>query len=277
MLKATAFVKELRGGSSLPLIIEASDGQHYVAKLNGSGDGIVAGIVDWLAIRLGLLLDLPLLQPHLLLIDASLAEQAQDPEVRELLGKSTGLNFATPYLHDSIAFEAADVSAIEAATKAAIFLYDLFLLNFDRTAKNPNMVCDKGRLYGLDYSSAITLRGVVDGRDYPESNFLPHLKRHPFYSESLPTDVFTQRMGDIDESRIRRLVDELPEVWLQQLPGGGPTHQQIGERLLAAIHRPGLIERRLAMLLTLHAETPEEERLRLLNNKKAFEAKFGKL
>jgi len=40
MIKVEKLHKEIRTGSSLPLVVGGSDGKKYVVKLRGSGDGI---------------------------------------------------------------------------------------------------------------------------------------------------------------------------------------------------------------------------------------------
>ncbi len=95
MLTAITFHREIRSGSSLPLIVEADDGKRYVMKARGSGDGALASIVDWVALRLGRRLGIPALRPVLIQIGPHLVQQAEDPEIRDLLRESQGENLAT--------------------------------------------------------------------------------------------------------------------------------------------------------------------------------------
>jgi len=139
VIRAVRFYEEIRKGSSLPLLIGGDDGNSYVVKLNGAGDGVLSNVVEWVASKLGALMQIPVLQPVFVVIDANLAGQAGDPETRELLERSVGINLGTPYLPDAATYSAEYASSIDDVLRQQIFLFDLFLINIDRTGVNPNM------------------------------------------------------------------------------------------------------------------------------------------
>ena len=166
MIHSLHFYEELRKGSSLPLLVGGDDGNNYVVKLNGAGDGVLSNIVEWVASKLGELLQIPVLQPVLVNIDANFAEQAGDPEARELLEKSVGINLGTPYLPGASTFTERYAQRIDDFLKQQVFLFDVFLLNVDRTEVNPNMIVHGGELRCLDYSSAMEIRNAINGERY---------------------------------------------------------------------------------------------------------------
>ncbi len=280
MIKAVEFYKEIRAGSSLPLIVGGSDGNKYVLKLRGSGDGVIANIVEWLSLRLGRLAQIPVLEPVLLSVDAGFAKKAQDPEIREVLKKSAGINFGTKYVEPASMYNERSAYAIDNVTKDNIFLYDLFLLNLDRNSENSNMIFNHLGLWSLDYSSAMTMRSCIDGKNYENLAILGEIKRHPFYRDNIHAHDFIRKFGEIEDSRLRDIVDELPEEWICHLnvaDESRETKRIISKRLIEKKNEVNALMKRLDTLRVLRIETDKERELRALKNKEAFEKKFGKL
>jgi hypothetical protein len=258
------------------LLIGGDDGKTYVVKLNGAGDGVLSNVVEWVASKLGELMQIPVLQPVFVVIGADLAEQAGDPETRELLERSVGINLGTPYLPDAAIYSARHASSIDDVLQQQIFFFDVFLINIDRTGVNPNMVVHNGKLWCLDYSSAIEIRSAITGEAYREHAILKHLKNHPFYRANLLPHGFINRLEKISDSRIRQIVDEIPAEWVSQLRVA-ESRNVITEKLLNTKRKGLALRARLDLLRMLKAETAEEARLRSLENKKAFEQKYGRV
>lgn len=280
VIRAVRFYEEIRRGSSLPLLIGGDDGNRYVVKLNGAGDGVLSNVVEWVASKLGALLQIPVLQPVFVAIDANFAGQAGDPETRELLERSVGINLGTPYLPDAVNYSARHASSIDDVLQQQIFFFDLFLINIDRTEMNPNMVVHHGELWCLDYSSAMAIRSAINGEPYREYVILRHLKQHPFYRANLLPYDFINRLEKTPASRIRDIVDEIPVEWISQLRVAADeteSRNAITEKLLKKKRQGIGLRARLDLLRVLKAETAEEARLRSLENRKAFEQKYGRL
>jgi hypothetical protein len=280
MIKAVEFYQEIRGGSSLPLIIGGSDGGKYVVKLRGAGDGILTNVVEWLAIKLGQLARLPVLEPALLVIDNEFAKQAPDPEIREVLEKSAGMNFGTKLVEGASILNEHKAFEVGASLKGEIFLYDLFLLNVDRNARNPNLIFNRNGLWALDYSSSMTIRSAIDGRNYEKLAVLREIKRHPFYSHEIEAYDFVRRLREIPDESVRDVVDGLPDEWLDHLPVGkaaGDKRKTISRRLIDEKNHAHVLMKRLDLLKVLKLETDEERSLRMNRNRERFERKFGEL
>ncbi len=280
MIHALHFHKELRKGSSLPLLVGADDGKKYVVKLNGAGDGVLANIVEWVTSKLGELLQIPVLQPVLVNIDASFPEQAGDPEIRELLEKSVGINLGTAYLPEATSYSASYAQRVDDFLKQQIFLFDVFLLNVDRTGVNPNMIIHDGKLWCLDYSSALAIRSSIIREPYREHVILKCLKLHPFYSQNLDPYGFIKNLKELPDVSIREIVDSIPAEWLGKLRNakrGDESRTAITEKLIEKKHHSIALRNRLDLLKVVKVETAEEIRLRTDANRKTFERKWGKL
>lgn len=267
-------------GSSLPLLVGGEDGNKYVVKLNGAGDGAISNVVEWVSSKLGGLIQIPILQPVLMIIGAGFAEQAGDPETRELLERSVGINVATPYLPGASTYSERSAQAIDDFLKRQIFLFDLFLLNVDRTEINPNMVFHHNELWCLDYSSAMEIRSAVNGEAYREHVLLKHLKRHPFYRADLAGYDFIDQLKEIPEEGLREIVEALPAEWIGNLKlakQSAEARRLIAGRLILKKQNGVALHKRIDLLRVLRVETTEEASLRNLENKKSFEQKYGKL
>ena len=267
----------------MPLIVGGSDKFKYVVKLRGSGDGVLANVVEMLSIKLGRLLKIPTLQPEFLIIDKSFIKEVkdQDPEIVELLERSLGINFGMRYLEDVTPLNEQNSSGIDNDLKSDIFLYDLFLLNIDRSPKNTNMIVKENKLWCLDYSSSVTMMSVVNGKTFQrEEDFLKEIKRHPFYKNEIVANNFIEKLKSIEDKTICDLVEELPEEWVHQLNAGNRVREMrrmISLNLIDKKSEAELLKTRLEILRALKIETEEERKLRLLKNKKAFEEKLERV
>ena len=65
-------------------------------------------------------------------LDAELARTEPDPEIRELIRESAGLNLALDYLPGSVTFDPV-VHKLDAELASQIVWFDAFVTNVDRT------------------------------------------------------------------------------------------------------------------------------------------------
>ncbi len=277
MIKITDFFNEIRIGSSLPLIVGGSDGNKYVVKLNGSGDGVIASVIDWLSIQIGQLLSIPVLQSVFLEIDNNFIKEDQDPEIIELVEKSNGLNFGTHYEENTQIYHKNNGVDVSKSLKSRIFLFDLFLLNIDRTPKNPNIIYRDHELWCLDFSSSITMRSSIERKNYKEQVFLSYMKRHPFYDESIKSNDFIKELNQIQDKDIYEMLDKMPEEWIQKMypeKDSGEFRRWIGKRLVEKIRDTEVLIDRLQDLKKLKTETEEERKAKTLANKREFERRI---
>src|SRR4051812_14822249 len=88
----------------MPAIVEADDGGAYVVKFRGAGQGTGALIAELVAGRIAQRLGL--LVPELVLVDLApdFGRAEPDPEIRELLERSPGLNAGLAFLPNALPF-----------------------------------------------------------------------------------------------------------------------------------------------------------------------------
>ncbi len=154
-LTALRYLQPLREGGSLPAVIETEDGL-WVVKFRGAGQGPRALIAELVVGSIARELGLPV--PDLALVDlpAPFGADEPDPEIRELLQASYGVNVGIRYLDGAFNFDAAAAGdLIDPALAAEVVWLDAYLTNPDRTARNPNLLVWNRALWLIDHGSAL--------------------------------------------------------------------------------------------------------------------------
>jgi len=121
-VSATRYVTPLREGGSLPAIVEADDLGFYVLKFRGAGQGPLALVAELIAGEIGRALALEVPEVVRVDVDAALGRNEEDPEIRDLLKASVGVNLGLDYLPGSITFDAAARDAVEADLASSIVM-----------------------------------------------------------------------------------------------------------------------------------------------------------
>ena len=143
-----------RSGSSWPVLVE-SDGGVFYTKLRGAAQApaslVAEIIVGSIAEAIGLLV------PARVLIDVPPSVPVDDPheELAQLLRGSIGSNLGFVFLDDARAFRAADVGRVAPELASAILWLDGLVQNPDRTAKNPNLLWSRDRLWLIDHGACL--------------------------------------------------------------------------------------------------------------------------
>jgi hypothetical protein len=154
-VRCTRYVTPLREGGSLPAIMEADDDGLYVVKFRGAGQGPKALAAELIAAAAGHLLELPVPETVLVDLDPALGMAEPDPEIQELLERSSGLNVGIDYLPGSLPLGAPVGSGVSAELAADVVWFDAFLTNVDRTPRNPNLLLWHRQLWLIDHGAAI--------------------------------------------------------------------------------------------------------------------------
>src|SRR5579863_7433417 len=139
-VNATRYVLPLREGGSLPAIVEADDLGLYVVKFRGAGQGPLALVAELVAGEIGRALGLKVPDLALLEVDAALGRNEPDPEIRDLLRTSVGVNLGIDYLPGSISFDPAAGDQVDPDLASETVWFDAFVTNVDRTVRNPNLL-----------------------------------------------------------------------------------------------------------------------------------------
>lgn len=154
-VKAARYVLPLREGSSVPALVEGDDLGMYVVKLRGAGQGAKALIAELIAGELARAAGLRV--PEIVLVDVAreLAQSEPDPELSAPLEASAGLNLGLDFLPGSVTLDTVAEAPLDATTASRIVLFDAFVMNVDRTARNPNLLDWHGKAWLIDHGAAL--------------------------------------------------------------------------------------------------------------------------
>ena len=222
----TRYVTPLREGGSLPGLVEADDLGTYVCKFRGAGQGVrvlvAEVIVGELARRLGLH------TPSIVALDLDpdIARYEADEEVQDLLNASPGLNLGTDFLPGAFGYDGDAPPGSDDPVR--VLWLDAFCANVDRTWRNPNLLLWHGNLWVIDHGACLYFHhawpgGVTDPTRFAEQPWKPD--HHVFLSAAgdLPR-VDEELRSALDEPVFAEVVAEVPDEWLEPVPGASDVH-----------------------------------------------------
>ena len=217
---ATRYVTPLREGGSLPAVVEADDDGLYVAKFRGAGHGEKALVAELIAGEIGRALGL--LVPEIVLIDFDprLAAAEPDPEIRELLQRSSGVNVGLDFLPGALGFDPAAGFAPPPDICAAVVWFDSFVTNVDRDERNTNMLVWHGRLWLSDHGAALYVHHAWKSGASNARRPMAQIKNHvllPLADSILQAD---ERLAPtLTPSLLGSIIDSVPDDWLKPEDG----------------------------------------------------------
>ena len=215
---AVRYVLPLREGGSLPALVEADDGQLYVLKFRGAGQGPKALVAELLAGQLARAIGLPVPEVVAIDVEPALGRTEPDQEIQELVAASAGLNLAMGYLPGAVMFDPAASPTPEPGLASSVVWVDAYLSNVDRTARNPNLLVSQRKLWLIDHGAALYWHHDWDpARDRAADPF-PLIRDH----------VLLRHAGDLaaaDASLVPLLTDDLLGAAVAQLPDAWLTGQ----------------------------------------------------
>jgi len=234
IVRATRYVTPLREGGSLPAIVEADDSGLYVVKFRGAGHGTHALVAEWVTGELARAAGLRV--PDLVGIDvnASLGRNEPDPEIRDLLRASVGLNLGVDWLPGSLMFDPVAGPAPDAREASDIVWLDALTSNVDRTARNPNLLWWHRRLYLIDHGASLYFHHAWADEEARRWSPFSAIKDHVLlpWADDVPgaTARLAPRLGtDV----LDRVLGDVPDDWLADEPR---FHSRAGHRAAYAGH-----------------------------------------
>jgi hypothetical protein len=211
---ATRYVTPLKEGGSLPAIVEADDLGMYVLKFRGAGQGTLALVAELIAGEIGRALGLKVPELVLMEVDAALGRNEEDPEIRDLLRASVGINLALDYLPGSATFDTAADRA-EADLAADTVWFDAFVTNVDRTPRNPNLLWWHKTLYLIDHGAALYFHHSWPSRESMAVSRFAAVRDHVLLPWASRLEDADRRLRPrLDEALFTQIVEQIPEDWL---------------------------------------------------------------
>jgi len=216
---ATRYVTPLREGGSLPAIVEADDDGMYVVKFRGAGQGPKALIAELVAGEIGRALGLPVPEIVFVELDPALARAEPDPEIQDLLNASAGLNLAMDYLPGALAFTVAAGPSLDPALAASVVWFDAYVMNVDRTPRNPNLLLWHHRLWLIDHGAALYVHHTWENVESRARSPFPLIREHVLLPFAGPIPgVAPELENRMTAETIERIVAMIPDAWLEGEP-----------------------------------------------------------
>lgn len=171
---ASVYLAPLREGGSLPAVVETTDGGLWVVKFRGAGQGPRALVAEIVVAGLARALGLPVPELSLVVLDAGFGQGERDPEIRDVLKFSEGVNVGVRYMDGAFNLDPVAVpEAVDGGTATATVWLDALVTNPDRSPRNPNLMYWSGRTWLIDHGAAL-----FDHHDW--SRVTPERIRRPF-------------------------------------------------------------------------------------------------
>lgn len=221
-LFATRYVTALREGGSVPAVVEADDGALWVAKFRAAAQGGRVLAAELIVGELGRAAGLRVPELALIEIDAALGRSEPHQEIQELLIASAGTNLAMAYLAGAVGYDVAARRPLSGALASAIVALDVFAINVDRTARNPNLLWHGGELWLIDHGASLIWQHGWDGER--SSGDLAAAAARPFgraaehvllaLADDLPA-AGAALAAALDDDVIDRAVAAVPDAWLE--------------------------------------------------------------
>jgi HipA-like protein len=149
---ARRVVDSVRRGSSWPVIVETEDGLRFT-KLRGAAQGTGALVAEIIVGGLADALGLHVPARSLVRLPADIESADRHEELRDLLRASVGLNLGFEYLKGATDLKEPDLISEDEASQ--IVWLDGLVMNPDRTARNPNILCWRDTFWLIDHGAAL--------------------------------------------------------------------------------------------------------------------------
>lgn len=236
--RAIRYVVPLREGGSLPGIVEAEDLGTWVLKFRGAGQGVKALVAEVIVGELARALGIRVPELKVVELPAQIARYEADEEVQDLLVASIGRNLGVDLLPSAFNYDPARPPGADVA--AQILWLDAYTANIDRTPHNPNLLRWHGDTWCIDHGAALYFHHSWPSRGADPARFAgqkfdasTHVLRPVARGLSSVHERFAAM---IDESLLRRVLELVPDEWLETAMGPDNLSDPVGMRSIYVEH-----------------------------------------
>jgi hypothetical protein len=201
----------MRHGSSSPVVVDTEAGQ-FLVKLRGAAQGIPPLVAEIVVAEIAEALSLPVPERVLVMLDPAVPTDDKNDELAELLARSTGKNLGLRLLPGATDLRSDQVNALDPGLATLILWLDGFVMNPDRTSRNPNILMWHRAPWLIDHGSALPFH-------YDWSNVTEQSPREPGPSpqnHALYTRIHDLRA--VDEAAARAVTRDVLVAALETVP-----------------------------------------------------------
>lgn len=208
-------------GSSWPVLVETDGGLRFT-KLRGAGHGTAALVAEMIVATLAEAIGLNVPARSLVEVDIGIESLDRDGELRALLDASVGVNLGFSYLESAHVLRPEEIARVSRDDAAAIVWLDRFVMNPDRSDRNPNLMLSGDKLWLIDHGAALGFQyawsSVTESSPRRPDVFEPHVLRDRVTDLAEWDTIFATRM---ERDVIERAVAEVPDGFLEPLASDG--------------------------------------------------------
>lgn len=152
---AQRITSAIRRGSSSPVVVDTPAGR-FVVKLRGAAQGIPPLIAEIIVGELAGALSLPVPERVIVTLTETVPTDDANDELADLLARSRGANLGLRYLDGATDLRLDQLHLIDVETATLVAWLDAFVMNPDRTPRNPNVLMWHRRPWLIDHGSALS-------------------------------------------------------------------------------------------------------------------------
>ncbi|TGL39716.1 HipA family kinase [Leptospira perdikensis] len=202
-------ILELYKGSSFPVKIQTNNGNTYILKMKGAGNGAKSLIQEFIVNRVGHLIGFPIPNVQPVLIPDEFPWTFGTDEFDDLVKKSFGINLALDYIENQRDKIEIELNSLNEELRNQVKAIDFFFKNFDRTIQSNNFLKDQtGKIWIIDHGSCEFLNDSL----MKESKLLP--SNHIYKSEPVQNDPYLIKILQFD---FEPFIQEVPKSWLNEI------------------------------------------------------------
>ncbi|MBN2165640.1 MAG: hypothetical protein JW717_05135 [Marinilabiliaceae bacterium] len=254
-----------RSGNSFPIVIQYNS-KKFLVKLRAGLSGEYSLLSEWFGNQAGSLIGLNTRQPHWILLPDSLKYDDIYIEVRDLIDKSLGVNIGFEYIDNVEVFDIGEISKIDKDQQIEIYLFDLLMLNVDRTNQNCNLLINESGVLITDFDSSLIFTDLFKNVNLSmNKQILQCLKSNPFYQkvDDCRLKTFINKVNQID---FERIIFEIPNE-LISLQNKGMIYKKIEDKKSTNWNLREMLDN----LENTKLETGRERNMRINKNREKLE------
>jgi HipA-like protein len=208
----------LRGGSSLPVIVETAAGR-FVTKLRGAAQGSSALAAEVIVAELAEALGLPVPQRALIELTEPIRSDDRNDELAALLTASLGHNLGFRWLDKATVLTPLAAAQLDDEFALRVLWLDALVMNIDRTASNPNILISRGQPWLIDHGAALAFQ-YDWGRVTEDSPREPSDHRlHLFGARRQLLPLWDANLANLLTRQVlTRIVAQVPDAFLEARP-----------------------------------------------------------
>jgi len=165
--------------------------------------------------ELGRAMGLPVPEIVFAELDPALGAAEPDPEVRQRITVSGGLNLGIDFLPGALPFRTTVGPPPEPDLAAAVVWFDALLTNPDRTIRNPNILVWHRRHWLIDHGAALYIHFTWRDADAHARRSFDRVRDHVLLPYAGSIDAADERLaGVLTPEVVASIVDQVPDDWL---------------------------------------------------------------